>query len=210
MYKESIPPNCVFPKLHRKKEKSSWERLCDSRNPIAKKKVHEKGFVIAGIPSWKKKKVCEKGFVIARIPSWKKKKVREKGFVIARISSWKKKKVRDKGFMIARIPSWKKKKVRDKGFVIAWIPSWRKRPETTTSCGLKKSHPWRDSHRKKARDNNKLWPKIPPTKGFPPKRPKTATSCGLESHPRRDFHRKSFAWWFRSSECVRSCLQIFL
>jgi hypothetical protein len=33
-----------------------------------KKKVREKGFVIAKIPS-SKKKVREKGFVIARIPS---------------------------------------------------------------------------------------------------------------------------------------------
>jgi hypothetical protein len=35
----------------------------------------------------KEKKVREKGFVIARIPSRKKRKVREKGFVIARIPS---------------------------------------------------------------------------------------------------------------------------
>jgi hypothetical protein len=55
-----------------------------------------------------------------------------------------------------------------------------------------------------------LWPQIPFTKGFPPKRPETAVSCGLESHPRRDVHRKSFAWRIRSSERVRSCLQIFL
>jgi hypothetical protein len=37
-----------------------------------KKKVREKGFVTARIPSWKKKKVYEKGFVIAWIPSWRK------------------------------------------------------------------------------------------------------------------------------------------
>jgi hypothetical protein len=42
----------------------------------------------------------------------------------------------------------KKEKVREKGFVIARIPSRKKRPETTTSCGLEKSHPSRDSHRK--------------------------------------------------------------
>jgi hypothetical protein len=35
MYKKSLPPNCVFPKLNHEK----------------KKKVHEKGFVIARIPS---------------------------------------------------------------------------------------------------------------------------------------------------------------
>jgi hypothetical protein len=42
----------------------------------------------------------------------------------------------------------------------------------------------------KAWDNNKLWPKIPSTKGFPPKRPETTKSCGLKSHPQRDSHRK--------------------
>jgi hypothetical protein len=74
--------------------------------------------------------------------------------------------------LIAEVPSWKKKeKVREKGFLIAEIPSIEgfppKRPETTTSCGLEKSHPLRGSHRK-GRDNNKLWPrKIPSTRGFP-------------------------------------------
>jgi hypothetical protein len=42
----------------------------------------------------------------------------------------------------------------------------------------------------KAWDNNKLWSKIPSTKGFPPKRHETTTSCGLKSHPQRDSHRK--------------------
>jgi hypothetical protein len=42
----------------------------------------------------------------------------------------------------------KKEKVCEKGFAIARIPSMKKRPETTTSCGLEKSHPSRDSHRK--------------------------------------------------------------
>jgi hypothetical protein len=42
----------------------------------------------------------------------------------------------------------KKEKVCEKGFVTARIPSTKKRPETTTSCGLEKSHPSRDSHRK--------------------------------------------------------------
>jgi hypothetical protein len=45
-----------------------------------------------------------------------------------------------------------KKEVREKGFLIAKIPSIKgfppKRPETTTSCGLEKSHPRRDSHQK--------------------------------------------------------------
>jgi hypothetical protein len=49
----------------------------------------------------------------------------------------------------------KKEKVREKGFLIAKIPSIKglppKRPETTTSCGLEKSHPSRDSHRKSPR-----------------------------------------------------------
>jgi hypothetical protein len=36
---------------------------------VEKEKVREKGFVIAGIPSWKKKKVREKDFVIAKISS---------------------------------------------------------------------------------------------------------------------------------------------
>jgi hypothetical protein len=36
---------------------------------VKKEKVHEKGSVIARIPSRKKKKGHEKGFVIARIPS---------------------------------------------------------------------------------------------------------------------------------------------
>jgi hypothetical protein len=46
----------------------------------------------------------------------------------------------------------KKEKVHEKGFLIAEIPSIEgfplKRPKTTTSCGLEKSHPSRDSHRK--------------------------------------------------------------
>jgi hypothetical protein len=74
--------------------------------------------------------------------------------------------------VIAEILSWKKKKLCERGFAIARIPSKKKRPETTTSCGLEKSHPSRDSHRK-ARDNNKLWPrKIPSIEGFPPKGPR--------------------------------------
>jgi hypothetical protein len=85
----------------------------------------------------------------------------------------------------------KREKVREKGFLIARSPSRKKRPETTISCG-----PENPIHQgittKKARDNNKLWPrKIPSTKGFPPKRPETTTSCGLEkSHPRMDSHKK--------------------
>jgi hypothetical protein len=43
----------------------------------------------------------------------------------------------------------RKEKVCEKGYAIARIPSIKKRgPETTTSCGLKKSHPSRDSHQK--------------------------------------------------------------
>jgi hypothetical protein len=42
----------------------------------------------------------------------------------------------------------KKEKVCEKGFVTAKIPSTKKRPKATTSCGLEKSHPSRDSHRK--------------------------------------------------------------
>jgi hypothetical protein len=133
-------------------------------------------------PIVKKEKVREKGFVIARIPSWKKKKARE-NIVKKEKSSWER--LRDSPNSIVKKEAWDNKKL------------WPK-----------KSHPRRDSHRKKARDNNKLWPKIPSTKGFPPKRPETAISCGLESHQRRDFHK--FAWRFRSSECVRGCLQIFL
>jgi hypothetical protein len=42
--------------------------------------------VIAEIPP-RERKISEKGFMIARIPSWQKKKVREKGFLIARTPS---------------------------------------------------------------------------------------------------------------------------
>jgi hypothetical protein len=86
----------------------------------------------------------------------------------------KEKKVREKGFVIARIPSRKKRKVREKAFLIASIPPG-KEDEVV---------------KKKARNNNNLWPKIPSTKGFPPKRPETTMSCGLKSHPQRDSHQK--------------------
>jgi hypothetical protein len=68
----------------------------------------------------------------------------------------KKEKVREKGFLIAKIPSIKgfpPDEARDNNKL--WprkIPSIEgfppKRPETTTSCGLEKSHPRRDSHQK--------------------------------------------------------------
>jgi hypothetical protein len=102
----------------------------------------------------------------------KKEKVREKGLPDSRNSIVKKEKVREKGLPDSRNSIVKKEKVRERGFLIAKNPIHEgiptERPETTTSCGLEKSHPSRDSHRK-ARDNNKLWPrKVPSTKGFPP------------------------------------------
>jgi hypothetical protein len=60
----------------------------------------------------------------------------------------KKEKIREKGLPDSRNPIAKKEKVCEKGFAIARIPSMKKRPETTTSCGLEKSHPSRDSHQK--------------------------------------------------------------
>jgi hypothetical protein len=104
----------------------------------------------------------------------KKEKVREKGLPDSRkFHREKKEKVREKGRPDSRkFHHETKEKFVRKGFLIAKNPIHRgiptEGPETTTSCGLEKSHPSRDSHRK-ARDNNKLWPrKIPSTKGFPP------------------------------------------
>jgi hypothetical protein len=58
-----------------------------------------------------------------------------------------------------------------KGFLIAEIPSIEgfpsKRPETTTSCGLKKSHPSRDSHRKGLRQQQVVAQKNPIHEGIP-------------------------------------------
>jgi hypothetical protein len=62
----------------------------------------------------------------------------------------KKKKFVRKGSLIAEIPSLNKRKrkslrerLRDSQNSVN-----KKRPETTTSCGLEKSHPSRDSHQK--------------------------------------------------------------
>jgi hypothetical protein len=75
-----------------------------------------------------------------------------------------------------------------KGFLIARIPLWKR----LTGCEKRLLESLNPIHEgiptEKAWDNNKLWPKIPSTKGFPPKRPETTTSCGLKSHPRRDSH----------------------
>jgi hypothetical protein len=58
----------------------------------------------------------------------------------------------------------KEKKVHQKGFLIN-EDCKKKRPETTTSCGLK-SHPRRDSHRKRP-ETTSCGLKIPSTKGIP-------------------------------------------